>query len=295
MDRCALFIDAGYLIAEGGSLCLGTKSRAHIQADFDGLVKAISAHITKHCSLPLLRTYWYDGAKDGIPTKDQLDVASLHDVKLRLGRISNGKQKGVDSLIVIDLIRLARERGMATAYLLAGDEDLREGVAEAQSMGVRVVILGIPVMGKNQAETLIRESDENIILPATFWKPHFKATPAPAGALALAAPTATSKPSSRTTTPKPAATLVAPVVPAISTADATAFGESFAKSWATGATHDEVKRLLSKRPSIPNALDSQLLITAEAKLGPLKTDKARRNALRAGFWKTIAAIQAPTK
>lgn len=294
MDRCALFIDAGYLMAEGGSLCLGTKSRAHIQADFDGLVKAISSHITKHCSLPLLRTYWYDGAKDGIPTKDQLDVASLHDVKLRLGRISNGKQKGVDSLIVIDLIRLARERGMATAYLLAGDEDLREGVAEAQSMGVRVVILGIPVMGKNQAETLIRESDENIILPAAFWKPHFKATPAPAGTPVLTTPVAASKPSPRAAISKPAAPLV-PATPAVGISDATAFGESFGKSWATGATHDEVNRLLSKRPSIPNALDSQLLITAEAKLGPLKTDKARRNALRAGFWKTIAVIKAPTK
>ena len=290
MDRCALFIDAGYLIAEGGSLCLGNKSRAHIQVEFADLVKAMVEHVTTHCKLPLLRTYWYDGAKDGIPTKDQLDVASLPNVKLRLGRLSNGKQKGVDSLIVIDLIRLARERGMATVYLLAGDEDLREGVAEAQSLGVRVVVLGIPVMGKNQAETLIRESDENMILPEAFWKPYFKLGPTPVS-VTTAVPASPAKRPTTSTPPKPAGTTAG----SSSVKDATAFGEAFAKSWTSGATQDEVKRLLTMKPSIPNALDSQLLITAEAKLGPLKTDKIKRNALRAGFWKTLTAIPSTTK
>ena len=289
MDRCALFIDAGYLIAEGGSLCVGTKSRARIQLDSGGLIDAMAHLLTKHCALPLLRTYWYDGAKDGIPTKDQLDVAGLPNLKLRLGRLSNGHQKGVDSLIVIDLIRLARERGMATAYLLAGDEDLREGVAEAQSLGVRVVILGIPVMGKNQAETLIRESDENMIFPKPFWDPFFKSGPMPPPKTVGHPPS--TKPSAATAARPASAAHAASTTPKPhGLKEATEFGSAFAKSWSTGATHDEINRLLAKKPQIPNALDSQLLISAEAKLGPLKSDKTKRNALRAGFWRILSAI-----
>ena len=92
---------------------------------------------------PVLRSYWYDGACDAIPTLAQLSVAELANVKLRLGRLSGGKQKGVDALIYRDLMTLARERAIATAFLLAGDEDLREGVVAAGDMGVRVVVLGI--------------------------------------------------------------------------------------------------------------------------------------------------------
>ncbi len=53
---------------------------------------------------------------------------------------------------------LARERAMATAYLLGGDEDVREGVAAAQDMGGRVVLITIP--GSKRAFTLVAEADE---------------------------------------------------------------------------------------------------------------------------------------
>jgi hypothetical protein len=66
----------------------------------------------------MLRAYWYDAAKDAIPTPEQLLIARLPRVMLRLGRLSGGKQKGVDSLIVRDLMTLARERAVATAFLL---------------------------------------------------------------------------------------------------------------------------------------------------------------------------------
>src|SRR3712207_9253694 len=47
------------------------------------------------------------------------------------------------ALPIWDLIILSEERAIATAYLLGGDEDLREGVAEAQERGVRVVLTEI--------------------------------------------------------------------------------------------------------------------------------------------------------
>jgi uncharacterized LabA/DUF88 family protein len=74
------------------------------------------------------------------------------------------QQKGVDSLIVHDLITLAHERAVATIYLLAGDEDLREGVAAAQRLGVQVILLGIPTKSPNQSLPLIREADEHVLL-----------------------------------------------------------------------------------------------------------------------------------
>jgi hypothetical protein len=75
----------------------------------------------------MLRVYWYDGAPDAIPLSDHLAIAKLTNVKLRLGRLTRGEQKGVDWLIIRDLMTLARERAIATALLVSGDEDLREG------------------------------------------------------------------------------------------------------------------------------------------------------------------------
>src|SRR5439155_14337843 len=124
---------------------------------------------------PVLRLYWYDGAPQAVPLPEHLRVAQLPFVKLRLGRVvgprDNRRQKGVDSLIVRDLIVLAEERAISTAYLLAGDEDLREGVSTAQERGLEVVLLGLPPADQfaNQAASHIRESDQHIVLDADFF------------------------------------------------------------------------------------------------------------------------------
>ncbi|MGH8909071.1 MAG: NYN domain-containing protein, partial [Egibacteraceae bacterium] len=177
MDRCAILIDAGHLLAEGGKLCCGTKKRLVIRCDYSCLIAMLVDYAQGHCQLPVLRTYWYDGARDGIPTADHLHIARLAGVKLRLGRLSGGKQKGVDALIYRDLMTLARERAIATAYLLGGDEDLREGVAAAQDMGVRVVVLGIDTKETgeraNQADTLVREADERHVFQRDQLAPFF--------------------------------------------------------------------------------------------------------------------------
>lgn len=70
-----------------------------------------------------------------------------------------GEQKGVDSLIVTDMIELARNRAMADAILFSGDEDLRVGVQQAQEFGIRVHLLGIEPSRKNQSAYLIQETD----------------------------------------------------------------------------------------------------------------------------------------
>ncbi len=52
---------------------------------------------------------------------EQQSIADADDVKLRLGIISpSGQQKGVDSLIVTDLVELARNHAISDADVLSG-------------------------------------------------------------------------------------------------------------------------------------------------------------------------------
>ena len=50
------------------------------------------------------------------------------------------QQKGVDTLIALDMVRLASRSGYATAVLIAGDRDLAEAVRAAQDFGARVLV-----------------------------------------------------------------------------------------------------------------------------------------------------------
>ncbi|SDE41867.1 NYN domain-containing protein [Rhodobacter capsulatus] len=109
----------------------------------------------------LLRIYWYDGLlRGGRPTGEQLSLANSPFTKLRLGMVNgSGQQKGVDSLIVTDLIDLARNRAITDALLVAGDEDLRIGVQIAQTFGVQTHLVGIKPARGSQSPDLIQESD----------------------------------------------------------------------------------------------------------------------------------------
>jgi hypothetical protein len=116
------------------------------------------AHV-KQPKSDLLRIYWYDGTSRG-PTQDHRALADFDDVKLRLGFINSfGQQKGVDSLIVTDLVELARNGAIGDALLLGGDEDLRIGVQIAQTFGVRVHLIGIEPSRGSQSNQLRQEVD----------------------------------------------------------------------------------------------------------------------------------------
>ncbi|MGK5558838.1 NYN domain-containing protein, partial [Actinomadura kijaniata] len=42
MDRCALFVDAGYLLADGAMAVHGTRHRETVSWDFGGLLQLLS-------------------------------------------------------------------------------------------------------------------------------------------------------------------------------------------------------------------------------------------------------------
>ena len=160
MDRTAVFVDAGYLFAAGARLIAGENlPRGQLNLDYDAVLGLLARLATEVTGLPLLRIYWYDGTATG-PTPQQLAIAYRANVKLRLGFVNQqGQQKGVDSLVVTDLINLARNRAMADALLMTGDEDIRVGVQQAQEFGVRVHLLGIAPSRDNQSGFLVQEAD----------------------------------------------------------------------------------------------------------------------------------------
>ncbi len=160
MDRVAVFVDAGYLFAQGSLLVAGEKlHRSELHLDHDKVIATLAELATEVSSLPLLRIYWYDGSSSG-PSTQQLALAFRANVKLRLGFVNqHGQQEGVDALIVTDLINLARNRAMADALVLTGDGDLRVGIQQAQELGVRVHLLGIEPARENQSPALVQEAD----------------------------------------------------------------------------------------------------------------------------------------
>ena len=162
MSQVAIFVDAGYFFAQGSTALTGSKREQRpARLDQQGLLAALRSVAREQSGLErLLRIYLYDGLPRGGPTLQQQNIANADDVKLRLGLINEyGQQEGVDSLIVTDLVDLSRNRAISDAVLLSGDEDVRIGVEIAQSMGVRVHLLGIVPSRGSQSRNLLSEAD----------------------------------------------------------------------------------------------------------------------------------------
>jgi uncharacterized LabA/DUF88 family protein len=149
MSYSAIFVDAGYLFAQGSVTLTGSKlNRSQLRV------------MEKTNGTRLLRLYWYDAPLQSGLTAQQTSLANLDYIKLRLGVLNGiGQQKGVDSLIVTDLIELARNRAISDALLVSGDEDIRIGVQIAQTYGVCVHLLGLHPARGSQSPLLRQEAD----------------------------------------------------------------------------------------------------------------------------------------
>ncbi len=181
LARYAIMIDVGYIYAAAGELLFSVGSRREYRVDTDKLIQALTRHADGLVRGELLRVYWYDAARDRVPTIDQRVIAQMARVKLRLGNLNaRGQQKGVDAQIRADMEALARHRAITDAVLVAGDEDMVPAVEAAQAYGVRVHLWGVePPFGTNQAERLVWESDTVEILDRAFLEPYFTRTPPP--------------------------------------------------------------------------------------------------------------------
>lgn len=93
------------------------------------------------------------------------------DPKDFISRMDLGKQyeqKGVDTLIVMDLMRFAQQRTCDYIILLAGDRDLAEPVRSAQELGCSVLIAA-PI-GTKLSPEISRLSDETLWLTQPMLK-----------------------------------------------------------------------------------------------------------------------------
>ena len=100
MQRVVVFVDAGYVLARGSEALTGAKNgRRGVILDESKAVASIIRFSEKKAKKhgQILRVYWYD-ASGPQPTAEQIRLAELDNVKLRLGTLNSfGKQKGVDS------------------------------------------------------------------------------------------------------------------------------------------------------------------------------------------------------
>ena len=291
MDRCAIFVDAGYLFAEGGKLCGFGPARPNIELDGQAASQYFESLATSLSALPSLRTYWYDGAKDGIPTRDQQEIAALPNVKLRLGRInSQNQQKGVDALIYRDLMTLARERAISDAFLLSGDEDLREGVKAAQDMGVRVTLIGIEAStsGGNQSRELQNEADRVIVLKEDQVHKFIRGRSSAAEYSISTGDPVTTESSAAETTARPSMPSGSSTIRDDLTMSVSDAADKYAEQWATRTTKEALDSLLAGYPRIPGQLDLNLLIYIENRINEsLRKQESLRHAARRAFWNRI--------
>jgi len=296
LARYAIIVDVGYIYAAAGELLFNTASRREFRVDADKLIGALTRHADGLVRGELLRVYWYDAARDRVPTIDQRVIAQMAWVKLRLGNLNaRGQQKGVDAQIRADMEALARHRAVTDAVLIAGDEDMVPAVEAAQAFGVRVHLWGVePPFGTNQAERLVWEADTVEILDRPFLEPYFTRQPIPAEQAepSAASPSVPSPaqlfgerhPQPPRPVPKPAAALprLGPVRERVEEA-----GEHVAHKWILTRGADNIRDLLPG-PILPPVIDKELLVDAEKELGlSLRPYQEAREWLRDAFWARV--------
>jgi uncharacterized LabA/DUF88 family protein len=316
LARYAVMVDVGYIYAAAGELLFGTSARRDFRVDAVPLIQVVTKHADEIIRGELLRVYWYDAARDRVPTIDQRVIAQMPWVKLRLGNLNaRGQQKGVDAQIRADMEALARHRAITDAVLIAGDEDMVPAVEAAQAFGVRVHLWGVePPYGTNQAERLVWESDTVDVLEGSFLRPYFTknlSAPDPRSdpTLGSLGPSATAptpaqifgerpvRPVSRNTGSFPALRDTGSF-PAIrdtgpmprlgpDRSRVEEAGEHVAQKWILTRGRDNIRDLLPG-PILPPVIDKELLVDAEKELGlSLRPYQEAREWLRDAFWERV--------
>jgi uncharacterized LabA/DUF88 family protein len=173
VDRCALFVDAGYLLADGAMAVHGTRHREAVAWDYPGLLHLLSTLSRERTDLPLLRCYWYEATVEGRRTSEHDALADIPGLKLRLARIRPGRREGVDAQVHRDLMTLARNNAICDAVVVSGDEDLAQVVSDAQDLGIRVTVIHITAEGSwAVSRTLQQECDDLIEIGGGHLRPY---------------------------------------------------------------------------------------------------------------------------
>jgi uncharacterized LabA/DUF88 family protein len=329
-SQCALYVDAGYLLASAAARVTGTSLRSGVKIQNRALIDGLIRQAEAESGLPLLRVNWYDsavspgGALD--PTQDAIGM--LPRVKLRLGRMSpGGVQKGVDLRIGLDIATHGRNRVVDVMYLVSGDDDLTEAVEEAQGHGVQVVVLAAPDsqgLAHAVSRNLQREADGLLVIdPLTIdtavTRRLVPAVPVPAPATEpedelvarMPSPADLARLRRAPVMPAPSATHVwtsssgaaaghggwdhATPEEKLPAALLTAIDEvcgRVAASWLGTAAPQAQAEARAERPYVPAEPDAALLTDLSSVLDTYYIDDLTRRALREHFWIAVDELSA---
>ena len=163
MDRCALFVDASYVLTDGAMAVHGTRRGESVSWDYEGLLQLLSSLARERSGLPLLRCYWYEATVDGRRTAEQDALADVPGIKLRIAKIRPGRREGVETEIHRDLTTLARNNAISDALVISAEEDLAQVIADVQDLGMRVTLVHIAVDGNWTISRALRQESDDII------------------------------------------------------------------------------------------------------------------------------------
>ena len=163
MDRCALFVDAGYMLVDGAMAVHGTRRRESVSWDYEGLRELLGKLARDRTGLPLLRCYWYEATVEGRRTAEHDAIADLPGIKLRLARLRPGRREGVETEIHRDLAVLARNRAVSDAVVVSAEEDLAQVLPDVQDLGMRVTIVHVTVDGNWTISRALRQECDDIM------------------------------------------------------------------------------------------------------------------------------------
>src|SRR5689334_24732685 len=163
VDRCALFVDASYVLADGAMAVHGTRRGESVSWDYEGLLQLLTSLARERSGLPVLRCYWYEATVDGRRTAEQDALADVPGIKLRVAKIRPGRREGVESEIHRDLTTLARNGALQDALVVSAEEDLAQVIADVQDLGLRVTLVHITVDGNWTISRALRQECDDIV------------------------------------------------------------------------------------------------------------------------------------
>jgi uncharacterized LabA/DUF88 family protein len=171
LHRLMIFIDGGYVRK------YMKDTFGHDTRDYSTLVLRVLPPFEEQ--IEIIRAYYYDGMYDQSEIeryKEQDDYIKklkekLNYFEVRLGRLKkDGKgqfrQKGVDTLIAIDMLSKAYENHYDIVMLISGDEDLLEVVMAVKNAGKRVYGAFVP---NHISRELEYSFDRRIPLPEAYF------------------------------------------------------------------------------------------------------------------------------
>lgn len=193
-------VDVGFVRAAIAQL--DASPRAHVRIKAPAVADLVRRLANQYGATAALRTYWYDGQYDPSDSRYASQrryleaVGAIPGIQVRTGQLVERvpewhqsleralcrvgidprqfaqhfqtgpelTQKGVDTLMVLDLVLLAQRHAYDVAVLMAADADLAEAVRVAQRHGVKVVLACVP--GHRPAAALRLLADDVVELTA---------------------------------------------------------------------------------------------------------------------------------